>query len=118
MIKLGKIASMLVVFSLILACAQEGAKPQSDGDGKTAAGAPADTKLVTNEVMELACGACIYKMPGVEGCPLAIKLDGKPYLVKGAAWPNHDYCDRTCQGTVTGRLEGDTFVIATLEPRS
>jgi hypothetical protein len=36
---------------------------------------------------------CIYEMHGVESCKLAIMLDGKPYPVEGATWPNHDFCD-------------------------
>lgn len=73
-------------------------------------------KLINGQTMELACGACIYSMPGVEGCPLAIKIDGTPYLVEGATWPNHDYCDRTCQALVSGRLEGGKFIATALTP--
>lgn len=64
-------------------------------------------KSLNKEVAEVACGACIYKMSGVQGCPLAINIDGKHYLVEGATWPNHDYCDRTCTAIVTGKLLGN-----------
>lgn len=75
--------------------------------------------LVVAQTLEVACGACVYKMPGVEGCPLAIMIDGKPYLVEGATWPNHDYCDRTCQAVVSGRLDGSPakFIATSFEPK-
>jgi hypothetical protein len=74
-------------------------------------------KVITNLTVEAACGVCIYRMPGLEGCPLAVKIDGRAYLVEGAEWPNHDYCERTCQAIVSGRIEGDKFVATKLEPK-
>jgi hypothetical protein len=87
--------------------------PGPSGTGKPQA------KAITNQTVEAACGVCIYKMPGVEGCPLAIKIDGKTYLVEGAKWPNHDYCDRNCQAIVSGRIEGDPpkFIATKFEPK-
>jgi hypothetical protein len=70
---------------------------------------------ITNKTVDAACGVCIYKMQGQVGCPLAVKIDGKPYIVEGANWPNHDYCDRNCQAVVTGRIEGDKFIATKLE---
>ena len=78
--------------------------------------APA-AKTITDQTVDAACGACIYKMPGVTGCPLAIKIDGKAYLVEGAKWPNHDYCDRNCQAVVSGKIEGDKFIATKLEAK-
>lgn len=81
--------------------------PHAPGDPAHGGGT---AKMIKSQTVEAGCGACIYKMAGVEGCPLAIMVDGKPYLVEGATWPNHDYCDRKCQAVVTGKLEGDTFI--------
>jgi len=81
-----------------------------------AAGA-AGVKMIKAQTHELACGACIYKMAGVGGCPLAIMIDGTPYLVEGATWPNHDYCDRKCQGVVSGKLQGGKFLASSLEAK-
>ena len=57
-------------------------------------------------------------MEGVQGCPLAVKIDGKAYIVQGAKWSNHDYCDRNCQAVVTGKIEGDKFIVTKLEEKS
>ncbi|MBK8914470.1 MAG: hypothetical protein IPM64_07680 [Phycisphaerales bacterium] len=70
----------------------------------------AAAKTITDQTVDAACGVCIYKMPGMSGCPLAIKIDGKAYLVEGAKWPNHDYCDRDCKAVVSGRIEGGKFI--------
>ena len=75
-------------------------------------------RIISDQTVDAACGVCIYKMKGVSGCPLAVKIDGKTYLVEGAEWPNHDYCDRNCRAVVTGRIEGDKFIATKLEPVS
>lgn len=77
----------------------------------------AATKTITDQTVDAACGVCIYKMPGVTGCPLAIKIDGKAYLVEGAKWPNHDYCDRNCRAVVSGKIEGDKFITTKFEAK-
>jgi hypothetical protein len=74
-------------------------------------------KMIKNETLEAACGSCLYNMPGVEGCELAVMIEGKPYLVEGAKWPNHDFCDAKQQAIVTGKLEGGKFIAASLEPK-
>jgi hypothetical protein len=83
----------------------------------SATGHGSAAKVITDKTVDAACGACIYKMPGVTGCPLAVKIDGTAYLVEGALWPNHDYCDRNCQAIVSGRIEGDPpkFIATKLE---
>lgn len=70
---------------------------------------------ITNRTVDAACGVCVYKMSGQVGCPLAVKIDGKPYIVQGANWPNHDYCDRDCKAIVSGRIEGDKFIATSLK---
>ena len=60
---------------------------------------------------------CIYEMPGVESCHLAIMLGGKPYLVQGATWPNHDFCDAKQQAVVSGKLQSGKFIATDLEPK-
>jgi hypothetical protein len=94
-----------------------GANHEGHGDGAHGAD-HASAKMITNQTVEAGCGMCIYKMPGVKGCHLAALIDGKPYLVQGAEWPNHDFCDRKVQAVVTGKLEGDTFIVTTLEPKN
>lgn len=87
-------------------------------------GAPVDNskgqesaKPIAHENLEFGCGSCIYKMPGVEGCHLAVMIDGKPYLVEGVKWPNHDFCDRKVQAAASGKLQGDKFIASSLEPK-
>lgn len=48
--------------------------PHAGGARHEGAGA---ARTITNQTVEAACGACIYNMSGVTGCPLAVKIDGK-----------------------------------------
>jgi bacterioferritin-associated ferredoxin len=88
--------------------------PHAPGDPAHGGGT---TKMIKSQTVEAGCGACIYKMAGVEGCPLAVMIDGKPYLVQGATWPNHDYCDGKQQAIVSGKLEGARFIATSVEPK-
>ena len=90
------------------------ASGQGGGAGGGGAGGGQANKMVTNADLEVGCGLCMYKMSGVEGCHLAVLLDGKPYLVEGANWPNHDFCDRKIPAVVTGRLQGDKFIATSM----
>ena len=51
-------------------------------------------------------------MPGVTGCKLAIKVDGKAYLVSGSDVSAHaaGLCGATKNAEVTGKVDGDKFV--------
>jgi hypothetical protein len=86
--------------------------------GGGGAGGGVAARTISNQTVEAACGACVFKMAGVSGCPLAVKIDGKTYIVQGATWPNHDYCTRQCQAVVSGRLEGDKFIASSLTPKN
>lgn len=35
------------------------------------------------------CATCIFDMPGVTGCVLAVKIDGQAYLVEGSDIDDH-----------------------------
>jgi hypothetical protein len=75
------------------------------------AAAPAAAGMVTDQVLEAACASCIFEMPGVEGCVLAVKVGGKPYLVTGADHVNaHSLCGASKKATVSGEVTGDKFV--------
>lgn len=63
------------------------------------------------------CGSCVFGMDGVKGCPLAVKIDGKPYLVTGVdmdALGDAHAADGLClvarRATALGKIEGDVFV--------
>jgi hypothetical protein len=97
-----------------------GASGGAGGRGGAGSGTkPGGTAMnITNKTVDAACGVCVYKMEGQNGCPLAVKIDGKAYIVEGAKWPNHDYCDHNCQAVVSGTIEGDKFVATSLKPAS
>ena len=67
--------------------------------------------------VEAGCGSCIFKMPGVQGCKLAVKIDGKPYLVTGASVNAHEagLCQAAKQATCSGEVKDDTFVATSFE---
>ncbi len=69
------------------------------------------------KMVEAACGSCIFKMPGVRGCKLAIKLDGKPYLVTGSDVSAHNagLCGGAKMAKCTGTVKGDQFAAASFE---
>lgn len=62
--------------------------------------------------LETGCGNCVFGMDGVQGCQLAVKLDGKPYLVSGVEMPDHEsgLCDHSRMAAITGQVEGERFV--------
>lgn len=105
-LKTGRVTEMKEVSEFPISGADHA---HDDKHGAAAAG-EATNKMITNRETDVGCGNCVYHMKGVEGCPLAVTLDGKTYLVEGATWPNHDYCDARQQAVVTGKLEGDKFI--------
>ena len=125
--------SLAVAALLVSGCSGNSSTPEAMPEATTVAGenadAGADAKtssvasesvdavtVIANQTVEAGCGVCIYHMPGIEGCPLALLIDGKPYLVGGAIWPNHDYCDFKCHAGVSGKIEGGRFVATSVEP--
>ncbi len=67
---------------------------------------------VLARIVEAGCGGCIFNMEGVEGCKLAVKIDGKPYLVTGADINAHGagLCASAKKAKIAGKIEGDNFV--------
>ena len=81
--------------------------------GLTGCGPAADSaSAVGSQKLSAGCGMCIYKMPGVEGCETAVKVDGKPDLVTGAKTDAMapGLCGGEKTAEVTGKVEGDKFV--------
>ncbi|MCZ6817169.1 MAG: DUF6370 family protein, partial [Planctomycetota bacterium] len=62
--------------------------------------------------LEAGCGSCIFNMPAVRGCKLAVKIDGKPYLVTGASVNAHQagLCGAAKQAKCSGEVKDDMFV--------
>jgi hypothetical protein len=95
------------VSSILLLAASLGCSHSSEAHPATAPAAVAGA-----QTLEVGCGACVFHMPGVDGCPLAVEVDGKHYLVSGVEMPGHEsgLCDHARTADLTGRLEGEQFV--------
>ena len=70
----------------------------------------------------IGCATCIYDMKDVRGCKLAVKVDGKPYLVTGSSIDDHGdahaadgLCNTERKARVEGKVEGDRFVAKRIE---
>jgi Family of unknown function (DUF6370) len=73
----------------------------------TVAAMPADA-----QTYEIACGPCQFGMKEVEGCKLAVRIDGKPYLLEGVNIDAHalGLCEEIKHATIAGELEDGRFV--------
>ncbi len=78
----------------------------------------ASTVAATTQTVEAGCATCIYDMKDVTGCKLAVKIDGKAYLVSGKsmddlgdAHAEDGLCNIARKAEVTGKLDGDRFVV-------
>ncbi len=109
--------SVIVVCSLVLGLV--GCKPaEKPSEAKRAPAAP----TLTSQMVEAGCASCIFYMPGVKGCELAVKIDGKPYLVTGSEIDDHGdahgssgLCVSARQALVTGQIEDDKFAAKSFE---
>lgn len=79
-----------------------------------------DPTKKTYEVLA-SCGTCNFKMKA-QGCPLAIKLDGKFYFVDGTSIDEHGdahaddgFCNAVKKAKVQGAIEGDRFKVTYFE---
>ncbi len=72
---------------------------------------------VAARTVEAGCASCIFNMEGVRGCKLAVRIDGKPYLVSGADVDAHGagLCSSAKKAKVVGKIEGDKFVATSFE---
>lgn len=74
----------------------------------------AKTVKVANDV---SCGACLFEMEGVKGCPLAVKIDGKAYLVTGVKIDMHKnkLCSTVRKAHVEGAVKDGKFVATSVK---
>jgi len=77
---------------------------------------------VAARTVEAGCASCIFNMEGVSGCKLAVKIDGKAYLVTGTEIDDHGdahgpagLCVTARKALVTGKVEGEKFVATSFE---
>ncbi len=123
----------LILAAVLPALFIVGCKKESDetttkaptADAPTAKTATADapaakeatTVAATTQTVEAGCATCIYDMKDVTGCKLAVKIEGKAYLVSGKsmddlgdAHAEDGLCNIARKAEVTGKLEGDRYV--------
>lgn len=73
------------------------------------------SKVITKQVVDVACGECQFKMKGKD-CELAVKIDGKSYFVDGKniddfgdAHGEHGFCNAVSKAEVTGEIVNNRF---------
>lgn len=70
------------------------------------------------QITEASCGQCQFGLKG-KGCTLAVRLNGKPYFVKGTTIDEHGdahdkegFCNAIRKAEVQGELVKDRFVVS------
>lgn len=91
---------------------------ESDHDHGSGDKPQASAKTITNQLVDVGCGSCVYHMTGVQGCELAVKIDGQSYLVTGANVDAHQFCTAAKKALVSGRVEGNRFIATKFEVQS
>jgi hypothetical protein len=90
--------------------------------GSGDAHASASPGMISDKKAEAGCGLCSYHMPGAQSCVLAVKIDGKPYLVtQGANLVNvHQFCGTKGPkpAVVTGTIVDGKFQAKEIELKS
>lgn len=69
------------------------------------------------KLVEAGCGECSYKMEGVTSCVLAVKIDGKTYLVSGADVNAHSagLCKATRKAEIAGEIVDGKYVVSSFK---
>lgn len=72
---------------------------------------------VTDREVTVACGRCVFAMEEAKvGCPWAVELDGKHYIIQGQVPQDHmshapdGICNMPRRAIVSGQVRGDRFV--------
>lgn len=80
------------------------------------------SRATAARTIAVGCATCIFDMKGVSGCKLAVKIEGKPYLVSGVAMDHlgdahasDGLCNTERKGTAVGKVEGDRFIADRIE---
>ena len=117
-----------VVIVFVLPLCVFGCKKKESPPSAPQASAPAPAQpesrasLVVSQPGEAGCAMCIYQMKEAKGCELAVKIDGKPYLVTGKSIDDlgdphavDGLCNTARAVQMEGRIEGDRFVAVSIE---
>lgn len=69
-----------------------------------------------NQVVEVSCGQCNFKLKTQKGCDLAIRIDGKAYFVDGSKIDDHGdahaedgFCNAVKKAEVKGTIVKGRF---------
>ena len=113
-----RISFVLVIalaFTAVPACKKEARRETAEAPAPAPAPAPASL-AASERTVEAGCATCIFDMEGVTGCKLAVKIDGKAYLVTGSEIDDHGdahdatgLCNSSREALVVGEIEGDRF---------
>ena len=114
----------LILATILPALFIVGCKKTSDAPTTETATADAPTTVAattdapTTQTVETGCATCIFEMKDVTGCKLAVKIDGKAYLVGGKSMDDlgdahaaDGLCNIARKAEVTGKIDGDRFVV-------
>ena len=107
----------LVLGSLFLIAFSACTRNEANQSAKAKAENRVEVRSVETLLVEAGCATCLFDMQGVKGCKLAVRLEGKSFLVAGSDIDAHGdahavdgLCMAARQARVKGRVEGDTFV--------
>jgi hypothetical protein len=75
------------------------------------------------QVVEVACGQCIYRMDGTDGlsCPWSAEVAGEHYLISGSVPKDHHkhdadgICSMEREARVTGYVHNEYLVVSAFE---
>lgn len=82
-------------------------------------GSQASAVPISNRKVDAGCANCVFHMPGVQSCKLAVMVDGQVYFVSGAKNVDaHQFCSGPKQVVVSGDIEEDYFVATAFEVKT
>ena len=71
----------------------------------------------STQVVEASCGQCKFGMKSKKGCDLAVRINGVPYFVEGAAIDKYGdahaddgFCNAIRHARVSGKVVNNRFV--------
>lgn len=92
-----------------------------NANAQTAPKKVSPSKVITKQIVEIACGECQFEMKGKD-CELAVKIDGKPYFVDGKsiddfgdAHAKHGFCNAVSKAEVTGEIVNNRFKASSIK---
>lgn len=69
------------------------------------------------QIVDAACGQCMFEMTEKKGCDLAVKIDGNTYFVEGTGIDDHGdahapvgFCNAIRKAEVSGVVKDNKFV--------